>query len=338
MSMHLITGYAGSEHITSADQGAYNIATYGGGEFVLNRGNKFVTTIVSNNSITVADGEAMMQGRYIKMIPGTSETVTIDNGTSGMKRNDLICLRYEKDSDTGIESASMVVVKGTESSSTPEDPEYTQGTITDGTDLVNEMPLYRVYINGLNIDSVTQLFSVKVSMVDYMDEYQLPSAMNFDGKLGGIKLTSTSRDTGLMASPSKRELILASASRTQRGGIKVSNGLFINGDTLSASLNHGFVNLHPAKDISIPAHSQYWYIFEVDSSSILSMYNRGTLEFIGVYSHISSILAMYTGVYSSSGNTLKIGAYLYNYGDTTYSQAASDFKLPFLYIRLYDGQ
>ena len=49
MSLHLITGYAGVEHITSADQGSYNAAMMGEGQFVLERGNKFAASIISNN-------------------------------------------------------------------------------------------------------------------------------------------------------------------------------------------------------------------------------------------------------------------------------------------------
>lgn len=159
--LHLVTGYAGEEHITSADEGAFNMATFGAGENVMDRGNKFAATVVSNNLITISDGEALMQGRFIKMIMGTTEEVNIENGTQGMNRNDLICLRYEKNSSTGVETASLVVKKGTETSGAPTDPAYTTGDITDGSDLVNEMPLYRVTLNGLNIASVKALFSIR---------------------------------------------------------------------------------------------------------------------------------------------------------------------------------
>ena len=185
MALHLITGYAGTEHITSADQGAYNMGTFGEGEFVLDRGNKLGATVVTNNSITIADGEALMQGRFIKLPVGTTESVTIDNGTSGMKRKDLIVLRYTKDSGTGIESVALAVKKGTPDASSPADPSITTGTITDGTDLVNEMKLYRVNLDGLNITSIDTLFSVKTTMVEYMDEYQLPVADA--NTLGGVK-------------------------------------------------------------------------------------------------------------------------------------------------------
>ena len=213
MALHLITGYAGTEHITSADQGAYNMGTFGEGEFVLDRGSKFAATVASNNSITIADGEALMQGRFIKLPVGTTESVSIDNGSSGMKRKDLIVLRYTKDSNTGVETAAFAVKKGTPSSSTPSDPSITTGNITDGTDLVNEMKLYRVNIDGLNITAVDTLFSTKYTMVEYMDSYQLPIATA--SRLGGVKIGDGINVDGAGI------ISLKTASENQKGGVKV---------------------------------------------------------------------------------------------------------------------
>lgn len=188
MALHLITGYAGREHITSADQGAYNIATFGDGCFVLERGRKFAYTVLTNNSISIADGEAMMQGRFVKMPFGTSEEVTIENGSQGNYRNDLICIRYEKSNVDATESTSLVVIKGTETTGTPSDPTYNNGSITDGDDNILDFPLFRVKLNGINIESVTTLFVVKVSMVDYMDNYQMPVASS--SRYGAVKIGS----------------------------------------------------------------------------------------------------------------------------------------------------
>ncbi len=225
MALHLITGYAGQEHVTSADQGAYNMGTYGEGEFVLDRGNKLAATVASNNSITIADGEALMQGRFIKLPVGTTESVTIDNGTSGMKRKDLIVLRYSKNAGTGVESVEFAVKKGTPDASTPADPSVTTGNITDGTDLVNEMKLYRVNLDGLNISSLDTLFSLKTSMIDYMETYQLPVATA--SILGGVK----KGDRIDIANDGTLSVPLASANAF--GVVKKGDNLNINGGVLS---------------------------------------------------------------------------------------------------------
>lgn len=161
MSLHLITGYAGQEHITAADHASFNIAMFGDGEFVLDRGNKFKAEIISNNLIRILDGDLMIQGRHVRLAENTYEEVIVENGSQGMKRNDLIVARYSKDATTGIEKCEFVVLKGAENSSTAVDPEYTTGDITEnGNALVTEFPLYRIKLNGLNIESVTKMFKM----------------------------------------------------------------------------------------------------------------------------------------------------------------------------------
>lgn len=160
MSLHLITGYAGVEHVTSADQGSYNAAMMGEGQFVLERGNKFAASIISNNKVRVLDGDMMMQGRHIRLLEDTYEELNFDNGTQGFKRNDLIVSRYAKDSTTGIETTTFVVIKGTPSETTATDPAYTSGDMIHDHALLNDFPLYRVPFDGLNIQPLVPLFEI----------------------------------------------------------------------------------------------------------------------------------------------------------------------------------
>lgn len=159
-NLHLVTGYAGSAHVTAADHASLNAAIFGEGQYVLNRGSQFATTIISNNSIRVADGDIIMQGRHIRLNEGSHVDLTIQNGTQGHNRNDLIVARYTKDSVTGIEDCNLVVIKGTESSGTAVDPEHTVGDIINGHVLQADMPLYRVQLNGINVNALECLFMV----------------------------------------------------------------------------------------------------------------------------------------------------------------------------------
>lgn len=70
-NLHLVTGYAGKEHITSNDQGSFNAALMGTGEFVLERGKQFEAQIISNNTVRVFDGDLLMQGRHIRLKENT---------------------------------------------------------------------------------------------------------------------------------------------------------------------------------------------------------------------------------------------------------------------------
>lgn len=154
-----MTGYAGEAHITSADAGRFNAGICGSGRYVLNTGTKFEATVQSANLVTIGSGDAIDQGRHISIPANSYEEAPIQNGTTGMRRIDVIALRYEKNSQTGVESASLVVKKGTEAASNPAVPAVISGDILTGA-TVDEMPLYRVLIIDLTIDSVTPVFSV----------------------------------------------------------------------------------------------------------------------------------------------------------------------------------
>jgi hypothetical protein len=160
-NMHLVTGYAGYEHVTAVDQAAFNIAMFGSEQWVINKGKKLSASVVSSNKIRVKDGEIYMQGRFIRLNPGEYVDLAIENGKSGYMRNDLIVARYTKNAETGVEEVNLAVIKGTAVTSDPADPTYTNGNIVDGKDFKNEMPLYRVPIDGLNVQDLVPLFTVK---------------------------------------------------------------------------------------------------------------------------------------------------------------------------------
>lgn len=154
--VHLITGYAGAEHIKSADQGSFNAAFFGTGQHVLQIGSQCAGSILNNNTVRIQDGDLLMYGRHIRM--DAYEDVTITTGTAGTKRIDLIVMQYEKDANDGTEQAFLQVIKGTETQGTPTQPEYTNGNILNGATL-NQMPLYKVTLNGVVLSAVTPLFS-----------------------------------------------------------------------------------------------------------------------------------------------------------------------------------
>ena len=160
MSLHLITGHAGREHISAADHGAFNVALLLPGSYVLNAGNKFSAQVVTNNSIKISDGELIMQGRHVRLNPGETEEITIANGQQDYKRNDLIVARYTKDSTEGIESVAFVVIQGEPSVSDASDPQHVEGNILNGV-LTADFPLYRVPLDGLNVGVLVPLFEVK---------------------------------------------------------------------------------------------------------------------------------------------------------------------------------
>ena len=116
-------------------------------------GHKLDYEIVSANQIKIKDGMVTAQGRNYVIYPNEVDTLTITNGVSGSKRNDLIV--YEVSKANGVETLSLKVIKGTQSTS-PVDPTLTQDdTLVSGT--VYQMPLYRVRVNGITIEGVDDL-------------------------------------------------------------------------------------------------------------------------------------------------------------------------------------
>lgn len=158
-NLHLVTGHSDSAHVTSTDHASLNTAIWGADGCVLNRGQKFATTVISNNLIRIADGDLVMQGRHVRLNTGSYVDVTIENGAQGKNRNDLIVCRYTKNDVSGIEECSLVVIKGTETTGTATDPGYIDGD-TLYRDTEADFPLYRIPITGLNVGTPVQLFTV----------------------------------------------------------------------------------------------------------------------------------------------------------------------------------
>ena len=154
---HLITGYAGYEHIQSADEGAFNASFFGDKQYVMQSGNEFNGSIIDNNTVRILDGDGLMYGRHFRIDKNSYEDVTIITGTAGKKRIDLICMTYEKMPDDETEIAYLQVIKGTESEGTPQVPYYTDGNILEGATF-NQMPLYKVTIEGVVLSKIEPMF------------------------------------------------------------------------------------------------------------------------------------------------------------------------------------
>jgi hypothetical protein len=154
--MHIVTGYTGENHITSADDASLHRAIFGEGDYVLDTGSKFKATIIDNNTIRIDDGDLLIQGHLARINPGEYEEVTIDNGTPDSMRYDLIVAKYLKDNVTGIESVTIEVIKGT-AGTFPTEPDITQDNLKNG-GLERDFVLYRVLVDGATLDSVEKRY------------------------------------------------------------------------------------------------------------------------------------------------------------------------------------
>lgn len=151
-------------HILAEDDAAIYEALMGGDK-VLDIGNKLAATVITNNSVRISDGVVVVGGHVGRIVKGDYEDMTIENGTSGKKRNDLICARFMVSGD--IDTYKLIVVKGA-SGTTAVDPTIVSGNLYNG-DKQRDFPLWRVCLDGLSITKVEQLFSVS-STIKYLTE------------------------------------------------------------------------------------------------------------------------------------------------------------------------
>ena len=168
--VHLITGYAGHGHVTAADDALYHSGVCGTGKYVMRTGTMFAASVESSNEITIGSGDLVNQGRHINIPTYASEKATINNGTQGKTRKDVIAIRYKQDASTGVESAELIVLQGTSvnTGQEPARPALKSGNLYEG-DTIDDFPLYEVTLNNLNITAVTKLFVLMPTLSGMFD-------------------------------------------------------------------------------------------------------------------------------------------------------------------------
>lgn len=151
MAFEIVDGMTGTKHISSDDLSALNVATIGKANCVLEYGDDFKLTMASANSATLGTGVGMVGGKRFWNQAATS--LTVQSGTQGQKRNDLVVARYAK-TGAGIESITPVVIKGTPSTGTAVDPATTS----------NDLKLWRIPLNGISVGTPVKLFDTVASL------------------------------------------------------------------------------------------------------------------------------------------------------------------------------
>lgn len=128
---------------------------------ILHAGSRMTADIVSNNEIKINDGILCNYGRFMRIVG--SETVRIENGSSGVKRTDLIVARF---TTTGTkETHTLTVIKGSAGGA---EPSYNQTDIYSSTG-TRDLVLYAVHLNGLNIVSVERKCQEYMSIRELME-------------------------------------------------------------------------------------------------------------------------------------------------------------------------
>ena len=193
MTMNLITGKAGAPHITSSDQGAMQAGLVGNGNYLLQGSDgKFpAVTMQSANKALIPVLNLVIEGRYARVT--AAETVTIESGVTGRNRNDLICVKYTRDSNN-IETIALAVLKGTATSDTAVDPTVPSGSILNNSGTV-WIPIARIPISGITAGTPVMLVKQLPPMSQLWDSVTLYDGEGFTviktGTLIFVKFTGT---------------------------------------------------------------------------------------------------------------------------------------------------
>ena len=161
--MKILTGKTGTPHVTSQQFRQLVEGTVGQESYILTSGENLEPELSSNNLLKIRSGIMSHHGNLSTVEIGTYDEVTIQNGTQGMKRIDLVVNRYTKNDETGIEENEWVVIMGTPDADSPAAPAYTEGNLQEG-DLVDDCPVFEVHLDGINVTEVKKLLSVSPDM------------------------------------------------------------------------------------------------------------------------------------------------------------------------------
>ena len=161
--MKIISGKTGSPHVTSQQFRQIFEGIIGEESCILPCGENLTPELQTNNSLKIRSGLMYHHGNLSTVELGTYDEVTIQNGTQGMKRIDLVVNRYTREEESGTEKNEWVVIQGTPHASSPVVPDYTEGNLQDG-DLVDDCPYLEVHLDGINVTEVKQLLSVADAM------------------------------------------------------------------------------------------------------------------------------------------------------------------------------
>ena len=219
MSVELVTGYYGvgedgepNRHVSSAEDGARQAGTVGLGCYALSTGSKLSATMEDANTLVVADGDVVMNGRHVSLPDPTS--FTIPTGVQGQKVSNLAVLRYQKAADS-VESVTPLVLTGEPSADAPTDPEHNEGSILDGDSPV-DFPLYRVVTDGINAEDPEPLFDVLLPMADLWDSVSQTPYVDYGvaTSTNGLGVAVCTPEPPSWASGRKPDVVLCSLGPT----------------------------------------------------------------------------------------------------------------------------
>lgn len=195
MGVKLMTGATGEQNIQAADDRECLAGITGLDSYIFPTGNQLKATLVDANTVTIGTGAGSLQGSRFRC--STTTTVTIQSGTQGQFRHDVIGLHFSRET-SGREGLEFQVLTGEPASSegAASDPSYTEGDLLKG-DAEAFMPLYRVKLSGINAADPEPMFSVLTPLATLEDSVsqtaaRVPGRMFIGSVVSTVESSSTS--------------------------------------------------------------------------------------------------------------------------------------------------
>jgi len=163
MTIELVDGKAGTAHISSEDKAIIHQAKFGASDMVFEWGDAMSCTMQSANKAVIGTGCASIQGLDWHIT--NPETVTIQSGSSGKNRNDVICAHYHRETSTGVEKVELVAFKGVPSDGAAVDPTIPSAKILNGA-ADAYMSLWRIPLTGITAGTPVRLFNKRSALWD----------------------------------------------------------------------------------------------------------------------------------------------------------------------------
>ena len=153
----IYTPASSSAHIYAEDDAQLHRALLGGSGITL-ADNLLACTIINDNTVRLASGQYSNQGYMIAVEGGTTADLTVQSGTAGAYRHDLVVASFVRGGGDTADTHVFTVVKGTDSAteSGAVDPTLTQEDLTAG-GTTRQEALYRLIINGTTLASVERV-------------------------------------------------------------------------------------------------------------------------------------------------------------------------------------
>lgn len=160
MGMKAITIYTPdteTPHIYAEDDAQIHRALIGSSGITL-ADNKLACTVVNENTVRLASGLYSMQGYMLAVQSGTTQDLTVDSGSAGAYRHDLVVADFVRGGGTTADQFRFMIVKGSNatSASAATDPSITQDDLITGGSHRQEI-LYQLIINGTEITAVNRI-------------------------------------------------------------------------------------------------------------------------------------------------------------------------------------